>query len=175
MIFLITTIYVISEKSLFNLGLKDKVTKWLNPDATTADLGEKMEAYYDEKLKVWVFPGEDPIEKAKPIGPPPLSMKATSNNDKNEATSDAKAATIDPLAAMMAPPKRGPSAGTRTRGLNSSIRPSPSSMPIMFPMGIDAGSSTQKSNKYNVFVPPVMATHGSDNARNDAAVSEEES
>jgi len=28
------------------------MNKWLNPDATTADLGEGMQAYYDEKRKV---------------------------------------------------------------------------------------------------------------------------
>jgi hypothetical protein len=35
------------------------------------DLGEGMQAYFDEKNKVWVFPGEDPAEKARPIGLPP--------------------------------------------------------------------------------------------------------
>jgi hypothetical protein len=32
-----------------------------------ADMGEGMQAYFDEKNKVWVFPGEDPAEKAKPV------------------------------------------------------------------------------------------------------------
>jgi hypothetical protein len=160
------------EKGLFSLGLKDKVTKWLNPDATTADLGDKMEAYYDEKLKVWVFPGEDPAEKAKPIGPPPLSVQAVTKNGTNEATSDTKTTKMDPLAAMMAPPKRGPSTGTRTRAQNTSIRPSPASMPIMFPMGTDLGGSAQLSNNYNIFIPPVVKTDSSDIPRSENGVIE---
>ena len=113
-----------------------------------------MDAYYDEKLKVWVFPGEDPLEKAKPIGPPPL---ATNQNISCGVTTDKRDTNIDPLAAMMAPPKRGPTAITRTRGQNSSIRPSPASMPIMFPMDTDFGSSAQPSNQYKIFVPPALA------------------
>ena len=114
-----------------------------------------MDAYYDEKSKVWVFPGEDPLEKAKPIGPPPLSIQAASHNISCGVTTDKK--NIDPLAAMMAPPKRGPTAITRTRGQSSSILPSPASMPIMFPMDIDFGSSAQPSNQYKIFVPPALA------------------
>lgn len=145
---------------MFSLGLKDKVTKWLNPDATTADLGDKMEAYYDEKLKVWVFPGEDPAEKAKPIGPPPLSVQATTKNEVKEVnTANTDNSSIDPLAAMMAPPRRGPTAIPRSRAAqNPSIRPSPASMPIMFPLGIDSGSSVPPLNTFNVFTPPPAST-----------------
>ena len=40
--------------------LGDKITKWLNPEAKIAKgIGGSMDAYYDEKLKRWVFPGED--------------------------------------------------------------------------------------------------------------------
>lgn len=81
------------------------MNKWLNPDATTADLGEGMQAYYDEKRKVWVFPGEDPDEVAKPIGPPP-TMSAKSLEEKEEPQAPTPQ---DPLAAMMAPPKRASS------------------------------------------------------------------
>jgi hypothetical protein len=158
------------------------VTKWLNPDATTADLGDKMEAYYDEKLKVWVFPGEDPAEKAKPIGPPPLSVQASTKDATNVTPSDMKTKNIDPLAAMMAPPKRGPSVVARSRAPGSSIRPSPSSMPIMFPLGGDIGSSTQPLNNFNVFIPPVVTSDSKGTAniskgikRSDGVVSNEES
>ena len=96
------------------------MTKWLNPDATQADLGEGMQAYYDEKRKVWVFPGEDPEEVAKPIGPPPTtpapqaasSAGAPSGGGpvaSNSSTSPAPAAANDPLAALMALPNRAPS------------------------------------------------------------------
>lgn len=133
-----------------------------------------MDAYYDEKLKVWVFPGEDPAEKAKPIGPPPLAVQAATKNDRNEMNTEVTAATIDPLAAMMAPPRRGPTAVSRSRAQNSSIRPSPASMPIMFPMGIDTGNSAL--NKFNVFMPsPAPATHSNGIAGGDDAVSPEAS
>ncbi len=93
------------EGSKWRLGIKQRMTKWLNPDATTADLGEGMQAYYDEKRKVWVFPGEDPDEKAKPVGPPPTFV---SPQDK-APSSEEPATPADPLAAMMAPPKRSAS------------------------------------------------------------------
>ena len=167
-------ISILIEKSLFNLGFKDKVAKWLNPDATTADLGDKMEAYYDEKLKVWVFPGEDPAEKAKPIGPPPRSVQATTKNDAKEGNSSSNTSKLDPLAAMMAPPRRGPSALPRSRTHNSSVPPSPASMPMMFPMGIDIANSAQPLPKFNVFTPPpAPASH--DHAGNDDAASTDRS
>lgn len=93
--------------SLFpNLGFTDKVRKFMNPNATTAHPGEEMKAYYDNDLKVWVFPGEDPVELAKPIGAPPTvasPMAATPSPQTAPA-----AAANDPLAAMMAPPQRAP-------------------------------------------------------------------
>ena len=87
----------------WGFGFTEKMNKWLNPDATTADLGEGMQAYYDEQRKVWVFPGEDPDEIAKPIGPPP-TVSATKLEQKESPTSPK-----DPLSAMMAPPQRAPS------------------------------------------------------------------
>ena len=65
-----------------------------------ADMGEEMDAYYDEKLKRWIFPGDDPAEVAKPLAPPPIMP---TNSEKPPAT-PAPAAPLDPLAAMMAPP-----------------------------------------------------------------------
>jgi len=85
------------------------MTKWLNPDATTADMGEAMQAYYDEKRKVWVFPGEDPDEKAKPIGPPPMTPTALATAPETQQTPTTPTTSSDPLAAMMAPPQRNPS------------------------------------------------------------------
>jgi hypothetical protein len=89
------------------------MTKWLNPDATTADMGEGMQAYFDEKNKVWVFPGEDPAEKAKPVGPPPMITTPAKS-----APESAPVPSNDPLAAMMAPPRRGPTA-LRARSMQS--------------------------------------------------------
>ena len=129
------------------------MTKWLNPDATQADLGEGMQAYYDEKRKVWVFPGEDPDEVAKPIGPPPITPMAAT------PTPAPLPAAIDPLAAMMAPPKRQPASfqaksksvgSTPTRpaipgmmipGVGSPAAASPAF--VMFPVKQDATTKTE--------------------------------
>lgn len=87
-----------------------------------------MQAYYDEKLKVWVFPGEDPEEKAKPIGPPPTA--AVTPQGSSSSPLAPAAPSDDPLAAMMAPPQRPPSAlrarSTPNRFPTKSLSPSSS-------------------------------------------------
>lgn len=80
-------------------SLSGWIAKKLNPDATVADAGGAMEAYYDEKLKRWIFPGDDPQEVAKPLAPPPTTPMTT---EKKEVSTPAPA--NDPLAMMMAPP-----------------------------------------------------------------------
>ena len=49
--------------------------KWLYPDAHDANenIGQGLEAYFDENTKKWVFPGEDPSSAAPDPGsaPPP--------------------------------------------------------------------------------------------------------
>lgn len=79
------------------------LTKKLNPDATEADVGDAMEAYYDEKLKRWIFPGDDPNEVAKPLAPPPTTPVV-----KHEMgpVSTPNLSSNDPLSMMMAPPSR---------------------------------------------------------------------
>lgn len=61
-----------------------------------------MEAYYDEKLKRWIFPDTDLDEVAKPLAPPPI-MPKKSDAPATPAPA-AAAASNDPLAALMAPP-----------------------------------------------------------------------
>ena len=107
-----------TERGFFNFGIKSKVTKWLNPDAHEADLGEKMEAYYDNERKVWVFPGENPEEVAKPIGPPPTPQTV----QVATPTPPAHTMSNDPLAAMMAPPPRAP-AGLAGKARNAPATP----------------------------------------------------
>lgn len=63
-----------------------------------------MEAYFDKEKKVWVFPGEDPNEVAKPIGPPPTVAKEIKEN--KEIKEKEETSSLDPLSAMMAPPPR---------------------------------------------------------------------
>jgi len=47
--------------AILNLSssLTNRITNKLHPDATIADLGKPMEAYYDEKTKRWILPGDD--------------------------------------------------------------------------------------------------------------------
>ncbi|KAL7540536.1 hypothetical protein ACHAXR_010196 [Thalassiosira sp. AJA248-18] len=73
--------------------------------ATVADVGEEMQAYYDEKLKRWIFPGDDPAEVAKPLAPPPMNIPKPKTTGEAAPATPA-AASIDPLAALMAPPTR---------------------------------------------------------------------
>ncbi len=78
------------------------ITKKLNPDATIADAGKPMEAYYDEKAKRWIFPGDDPAEVAKPLAPPPI----TPGVKKSDKAATPAATPNDPLSSLMAPPSR---------------------------------------------------------------------
>jgi hypothetical protein len=136
------------------------MTKWLNPDATTADLGEGMQAYYDEKLKIWVFPGEDPEEKAKPIGPPPTAPIAT------EKIEESTKASNDPLAAMMAPPQRATSFRRASSILSQTEKGGPlaSRYPSMMPPGVAKSPGSVSSlaaagppPQFTVFKPAPVA------------------
>lgn len=104
-----------SEKhNSWGLDLRGKMIKWLNPDAHDVKLEESEDkAYYDEKRKVWVFPGDNPEELAKPIGAPPTIPFAGPSTPRPSVTEEAKEMSNDPLAAMMAPPKRAPSSSKR--------------------------------------------------------------
>ena len=88
-------------------GLK-KASKLLGRDpdskAVVCDPGLAMEAYYDEKLKRWIFPGDDPAEVAKPLAPPPTIPKTT---DGPSTPAPSVASSNDPLATLMAPPPSG--------------------------------------------------------------------
>lgn len=79
------------------LGRGDSESK-----ATVADVGEEMQAYYDEKLKRWIFPGDDPAEVAKPLAPPPIIPKSSDTTTLIPVTP--ARSNNDPLAALMAPP-----------------------------------------------------------------------
>jgi hypothetical protein len=133
-----------TKKRFFSISIKNSVTKWLNPEATQADLGEQMQAYYDKSKKVWVFPGEDPAEVAKPIGPPPTTPMALSS-----APAPPAVIPNDPLAAMMAPPPRVISA---PRSRPSGMRPSPRSMPMHFPSGM-MPATPNAAPHFSIFEP----------------------
>jgi hypothetical protein len=104
-----------SEKNnSWGLGFRGKMIKWLNPDAHEVKLEESADkAYYDEKRKVWVFPGDNPDELAKPIGAPPTIPAAGPSTPGPTVANESKTTPNDPFAALMAPPKRAPSSFKR--------------------------------------------------------------
>ncbi len=78
------------KSSGFLSGLVQKLTKVVHPEATVADIGEDMQAYWDDNTKKWVFP----------TAPEGDSAGAEMANQKPE-----EAAPIpNALAALMAPP-----------------------------------------------------------------------
>lgn len=131
-----------------------------------ADVGEEMQAYYDEKLKRWIFPGDDPAEVAKPLAPPPIIPKKTDAAPSTPAA-PAPAASIDPLAALMAPPpSRGMSSkkkGTSSYGARRYADPL-ASMSSSSSMGKKVPPSPMMNNQaappptFAVFQPKPMAS-----------------
>jgi hypothetical protein len=98
-------------------GLSSFIATKMNPEAKVAKLGEHLEAYYDEKAKRWVFPGEAAAEEptmpsAPPTGPLPGSAPGSSAtgmpppgaNSAPSSMAGGPAPSDDPLAALMAPP-----------------------------------------------------------------------
>mmetsp|Transcript_26662 Transcript_26662/g.32320 ORF Transcript_26662/g.32320 Transcript_26662/m.32320 type:complete len:2975 (+) Transcript_26662:46-8970(+) len=134
-------------------GFAAQLRKFLNPNAKVADTGDKMAAYYDEKLKRWVFPGDDPVEIAKPLPPPPIIPKTEDGLPPATGTTAALAddkgkddlsqkGPVDPLAALMAPPPTRAGMGARYPGLIKKEQPlSPAGGPPPMFMG---GASTPK-------------------------------
>ena len=119
-----------------------------------------MEAYYDEKLKRWIFPDTDLDEVAKPLGPPPTATPQAS------APEPAPAATSNnPLAAMMAPPQRAPSA-LRSRG-------TPARFPGAATPGASLGGAPPVTPNFAVFTPKATDKK-SDEGKKDQAPAQEE-
>ena len=136
------------------------LAKKLNPDATIATEGEAMEAYYDEDLKRWIFPGDDPAEVAKPLAPPPITPMV---RDDKTPVGTPTPALDDPLAMMMAPPARStpkadplsnlmapPSRGTP----NSALQAPPRIPRSHTAMNASVPSSAQKSPAPAASAPP---------------------
>jgi len=63
-----------------------------------------MEAYFDEKLKRWVFPGDDLAELAKPLPPPPTSLSMDISGQENVVPLKLQNEVQDPLSSLLAPP-----------------------------------------------------------------------
>jgi hypothetical protein len=60
----------------FVMQVKKGLLKWWYPDAHDANenIGESLEAYFDQKTQRWVFPGEKPPDNDPSAGPPPTTM-----------------------------------------------------------------------------------------------------
>jgi len=131
--------------------------------AKVADVGEEMQAYYDEKLKRWIFPGDDPTEVAKPLAPPPIMSSPKPNAPPEKASEQEK--NNDPLAALMAPPSRAPSAkkdpssSSRMQYMNPVASTGNVPFNPSFPKSSsingtgNAAVSTQAPPKFSVFQP----------------------
>ncbi|KAL4141229.1 hypothetical protein PRNP1_014351 [Phytophthora ramorum] len=95
-------------------GLSSFIATKMNPEAKVAKLGEQMEAYYDEKAKRWVFPGETAAEEPSMPSAPPMPGSAPGSiasgappagtNSAPGSMAGGPAPSDDPLAALMAPP-----------------------------------------------------------------------
>ena len=91
-------------------NVRKSLLGWMYPDAKDANdnLGTANEAYFDKATQKWVFPGEDPVEDVA-VGPPPTSFAGPGIGSSSAVNKNADSGQYDPLAAMMAPPSRGPS------------------------------------------------------------------
>ncbi|CAK4079675.1 unnamed protein product [Aphanomyces euteiches] len=87
--------------SLPDFGIVEFIRDKVDPvgDAKKAHEGKQMEAYYCEKTKRWIFPGEESADEPPPPSAPPTSFPAPA-----APASASQAADNDPLAALMAPP-----------------------------------------------------------------------
>jgi len=95
-------------------GMKSWLIKKLNPNAKECYLPESEEQpYFDKELKRWVFPGDDPVELAKPMAPPPTVIKK--EEVKKEEPKDAVSSMMAPppsrISAMKKPMGGGPPGG----------------------------------------------------------------
>lgn len=94
-----------------------------NAIAVEKGLGSSLEGYYDEQLKRWVFPTDDPnaVDNAQSsAGPPPTSLQPPmTTNTSQQEPSDEKAKIPDMLSQMTQPARRKP-LGNRNRTTNRS-------------------------------------------------------
>ena len=129
----------------WSFGIKDRMTKWLNPDAIKADLGKDMQAFYDSDQKTWVFPGYSPEQVDKQPSCPPRTKIGLSPRKAVVPGS--------PLAAMMAPPQRKIGLPPEKTGATGSQLAPMMTLPpkqMLPPTYADKVSSTPKSSGPNL-------------------------
>ena len=142
------------------MGIRDWMVKRLNPDAHQVTLSEPEEkAYYDEKRKVWVFPGDNPDELVKPIGPPPTALSMKPDASTQPAAAAATVPSNDPLAAMMAPPSRAPSTLRRPGAVGGAPRAyPPGGLPPRSLPGMPSAAVGSAPPQFAVFQPKAATT-----------------
>jgi hypothetical protein len=89
-----------------------------------------MMVHYDEQRNVWVFPVVNPDELAEPIGAPPTIPAAGPSTPGPTVANESKPTPDDPLAAMMAPPKRAPSSFKRPGATGGNYTPQGMASPL---------------------------------------------
>ena len=138
-----------NKRGWFDFGIRNYFLAKLHPDAHVATVGGEMEAYYDEKERRWIFPGDDPNEAPPSAGPPPTTPVAA----KPESSEESKpVAPADPLSMMMAPPPGRRPGGARSRSAPVSSAKSPPSAMTM--SGAAPGTGTNQTPQFSVFKPP---------------------
>ena len=99
--------------------MRKSLLGWLYPNATdgTDNLGQEMEAYYDEVNQKWMFPGEEE-ETTKELLPPPTRSFHQEHQISSSSPSSSKILETSPsprtkaLNSMMAPPSMAMRAGS---------------------------------------------------------------
>ena len=149
----------------------------LHPNATEADVGDAMQAYYCKEQKRWIFPNEDADDAnaaLRNLGPPPT--KTSSMNKKNADTSSSPTdisstpvpsssltnhplnettqgkEQVDALTALMAPPSMPRTRSTKSNN-NGNKR-----------MNNNTGGTAPK---FAVFAPPPVTPAASTNNKNE--------
>mmetsp|Transcript_54655 Transcript_54655/g.116130 ORF Transcript_54655/g.116130 Transcript_54655/m.116130 type:complete len:322 (-) Transcript_54655:375-1340(-) len=119
------------------------------------DVGEEMQAHYDDKLKRWIFPGDDPAEVAKPLAPPPMIPKKKEGATEPPSTPAATApSSSDPLAMLMAPPPRSGGLASGRRGIPAAAARRYAADPLA---SMGGGPSNGKKTPASPMAPPTFA------------------
>ena len=86
--------------------MKRTFLRFTAPNAKIANVGNKMEAYFDEDKKRWVFPGEEEEEDQGPPLAPPTTKDVQKARDASGGSQPpgTPAPAADPIASLMAPP-----------------------------------------------------------------------
>ena len=73
-------------------------------NAVVADIGGKLEAYYDKEKKRWIFPDDDPAAEDPSAGPPPTAAelsKTPAKEEKKATPPGLEPGTTEPKSAVL--------------------------------------------------------------------------